>query len=76
MTEARVLRDGIREVIAIGCRKITIEEDNQVIINVLRGSTSIPWKIINAIEDVQFWLSQDVQYEINHIYHVSNMAAN
>ena len=76
MVEAWALRDGIREAIAEWCMVITIEGDNMVTINALKGWTSIPWQIPNVIEDVWLWLSQNVQYEINHIYHETNMAAN
>ena len=76
MAEARTLRDGVKEVLTSGYRKITIEGDNPVIINALRGIASIPWQITNIIEDVRFWLSQNVQYEINHIFREANMTVN
>ena len=64
MAEVRALRDGIREAIVLRCKKITIEGDNLVIINALKGNIFIPWQIGNVIENVRFWLSQNVQYEI------------
>jgi len=37
-----MLRDGLTEAIAARCWKITIERDNMVIINVLKGTIYIP----------------------------------
>ena len=75
MAKVCALRDGIKEALASGYRKITIDGDNPVIINALRGTASIPRQITNVIEDVRFWLSQNIQYEINRIYRKANMAA-
>ena len=57
MGEARALRDHVKEALASGYTKITIEGDNLVIINTVRGTTSSTWQITNDIEEMRFWLS-------------------
>jgi len=53
---------------------LLLKVTNLVIINALKDLASIPWQITNVIEDVRFWLSHDVQFEINYIYREANTA--
>ena len=75
MAEARVLHDGMQAANAASYKDIIIKGDNLIIIKVVLGLTSIPWKILNVIRDVRFLLDQTTQVEVRHIFREANKAA-
>ena len=66
-------QDGVYEAIKARFNKFTIVGDNLIVIHAIKGPMSTPQQII--IENVHFLLSQNIQYEINHIFHEANMTA-
>ena len=54
---------------------ISIEGDNLVVIQVLKGAIKSPWQIAYILEDVRACLNQDIRVLINHTFREVNMAA-
>jgi len=75
MAEGRALRDGLQAVISGGYRKLEIEGDNMLIIQVIQDRAQIPWQLRNIILEIKGLLNQCFQVMIRHIYREANMAA-
>ena len=75
VAEARTLKDGV--LLAIdqeGFSKISIEGDNLIVIQSLKGECQGPWQIAHIIQDVNASLTQASIVSINHIFREANMA--
>ena len=59
MAEAQALKDGVFLVIQARYRNITIEGDNLIVIQALKGKVQIPWQIANIVEDIHSAIQKD-----------------
>jgi len=75
VAEARALKDGVFLVIQARYRNITIEGDNLIVIQDLKGKVQIPWQIANIVEDIHSGIQKDMQVTVTHIFREANMAA-
>jgi len=75
VAEARTLKNGVLLAIQEGFSKISIEGDNLIVIQSLKGECQGPWQIAHIIQDVNASLTQVSIVSINHIFREANMAA-
>ena len=76
VAEARALKDEVSLAIQAGYSMISIEGDNMIVIQALKGNSNGPWQISHIIEDVKVCLNQDIRVFINHTFRETNMGAN
>jgi len=72
VAEARALKDGVLLAVQAGYLMISIEGDNMVVIQALKGDTKGLWQISHIVKAC---LNQDIQVFINHIFREANMVA-
>ena len=75
VAEARALKAGVLLAIQEGVSKISIEGDNLLVIQSLKGGCHGPWQIAHIVQDVKASLTQFSSVSINHIFREANMAA-
>jgi len=75
VAEAKALKDGVFLAVQAGYSRISIEGDNMIVIQALKGEGQMPWQIAYIIKDVKASFQHVVQVSINHIYRKANMAA-
>jgi len=69
------LKDRVSLAIHAEYTEISIEGDNLVVIQALKGNIQAPWQIATILEDVRAWFLQEIRVIINHAFRESNMAA-
>ena len=52
------LRDGMKATLEAQIQYLQVEDDNQIMINALKGIVHIPWEIHTLIQDVKSMISQ------------------
>ena len=75
VSEALALKECIKAAIFLGCRRLVIEGDNLCVINCLRGTSPIPWKIANIMKDISESLTFFLDYTVNHQNRQANCVA-
>ena len=75
MAEGRALRDGLQVAVEAGYKQLHIEGDNLILIEAVKGESTIPWRLKYAIHDIRMMLSQLDDVQVNHIYREANIAA-
>jgi len=73
--EVRALKDGVLLAVKANYSMISIEGDNLIAIQTLKGECKAPWQIAHIIDDVKASLQQVTQVSIHHIFREANMAA-
>ena len=76
MAEGRALRDRVQAAITAGYRRLDIEGDNLIVIEIVQGKSAIPWQLKYIIQDIRIMLNQLDHVVVNPIYQEANMAAN
>ncbi|XP_056688796.1 uncharacterized protein [Spinacia oleracea] len=69
------LQEGIIEALKQGITDIQIEGDNLLVINIIKGLCSTPWKLQTVTEDIKKLLCNFSSWKIEHIYREGNAAA-
>jgi len=75
VAEARTLRNGLQEAVKQGFQYLEIEGDNIMVIQAIKGSTHMPWKISLIVKDILHFMKQLTHVSISHIYREANLAA-
>ena len=74
VAEGRALRDGLQAAVEAGYKQLHIEGDNLILIEAVKGESTIPWRLKYVIHDIRMMLSQLDDVQVNHIYREANMA--
>ncbi|XP_056695811.1 uncharacterized protein [Spinacia oleracea] len=75
MAEACALHKGLKEARNLNIKNIYIEGDNLLVINVVKGTWNIPWKLHYIIQDIQDILKFFDTWDIKHVFREANRAA-
>jgi len=75
VAEARALKDGVLLATQEGFSTISIEGDNLIVIQFLKGECHGSWHIAHIIQDVSASLTHVTSVSINHIFREAKMAA-
>ena len=75
IAEARALKDGVFLAVHARYSMISIEGDNLIVIQALKGKCKVPWQITHIIDNNKSSLHQITQVSIPHIFREANMAA-
>lgn len=72
--EVRAILDGLRYCLASGIHVNYIESDSQIVVNVLKNQSVVPWRISHWIEEIKQILSI-MKSEISHVPRECNAVA-
>jgi len=75
VAEAKAVRDGLHFAVQAGFRNISIEGDNQIVIQAIEDKIITLWQIEHIIDDILHWRSHDFQFTTKYIFWEANMAA-
>ena len=72
--EATVLFEGLQLCLALGCSHVVVEMDSLVLLNIVKGLQSWPWRIDAEVMRIQNLLNKAV-FTLTHCYREINIAA-
>ena len=55
VAEARAMHDRLHEAVKAGFKHLVIEGDNTMVIQVIKGMISVPWKINLIVKDISHY---------------------
>ena len=76
VAEARALWEGLQEAIKAEVKFLIIEGDNSIVIQAIKGTVCVQWKIRFIIRDISHYLNQLSHVTVSHNYREANLAAN
>ncbi|CAN6579448.1 unnamed protein product [Malus baccata var. baccata] len=55
-----------------GLKKIMVEGDSKLVIHAVQGTSGVPWRVRNIVEDIKL-IARSFEYiSWNHVFHEAN----
>lgn len=75
VAECLALRDALWMARCRGLQRIMVEGNSKLIIEAVRGTSGVPWRVRSIIEDIKFITGSFKLFSWNHVYREANFVA-